>query len=143
MQAVSPYLLAIFVGWIVAQGLKYAIVVIRTRNFNHLRQLYVSGHMPSAHTFTVMALATVVALRDGIDSALFGIAALLAGIVMYDAMMVRRSVGEQGVALHALIREQKSKVVLQPTAKGHKPSEVAVGFALGVLIGLVVFLATK
>ena len=73
MQAVSPYLLAIFVGWIAAQGLKYAIAVIRTRNFNHLRQLYVSGHMPSAHTSTVMALATVVALRDGIDSALFGI----------------------------------------------------------------------
>lgn len=143
MDIISPYLLAIFVGWIVAQGLKYVIAVIRTRDFNHLRQLYVSGHMPSAHTSTVIALATVVALRDGIESALFGIAALSAAIVMYDAMMVRRSVGEQGVALHALLREQKSKVKLQPTAKGHTPSEVFVGFVLGVIIGLVVFLATK
>lgn len=143
METVSPYLLVIVVGWIVAQGLKYIFTVLRTRNINNFRQLYISGNMPSAHTATVIALTTMVALRDGIDSGLFGVTALFAAIVMYDAVMVRRSVGEQGNALQQLIKEQKSKVNIPRAAKGHTPAEVAVGFVLGVCVGLVVFLATK
>jgi hypothetical protein len=142
-EILSPYLIAIVAGWLVAQGAKYFIVAIKQRSFDHVRQLYLSGNMPSAHTATVTALVTTVALRDGIDSGLFGVAALLAGIVMYDAMMVRRSSGEQGMAIQQLIRESGSKVPLPRAAKGHEPLEVAVGALLGVVIGLVVFLATK
>lgn len=143
METISPYLLVIIVGWIVAQGLKYVFTVLRTRNINNFRQLYISGNMPSAHTATVIALTTMVGLRDGIDSGLFGVTALFAAIVMYDAVMVRRSVGEQGKALQQLIKEQKSKVNIPRAAKGHTPAEVAVGFLLGVAVGVVVFLATK
>lgn len=139
----SPYIIAILLGWIVAQGAKYLIVAAKQRSFDHLRQLYLSGNMPSSHSATVIALATVVALRDGVESGLFAVAALLAGIVMYDAVMVRRSSGEQGVAIQQLIREQKSKVALPRAAKGHTPVEVLVGALLGVAIGAVVFLATK
>jgi acid phosphatase family membrane protein YuiD len=139
----SPYISAILLGWITAQGAKYLIVAIRRRRFDHIRQLYLSGNMPSAHSATVLALVTVIGLRDGIGSGLFAVAALLAGIVMYDAVMVRRSSGEQGAAIQELIKEQKSKVALPRAAKGHTPVEVAVGALLGMLIGLVVFLATK
>jgi hypothetical protein len=62
---------------------------------------------------------------------------------MYDAIMVRRSSGEQGAAIHQLIKEQKSSVPLPRAAKGHTPVEVAVGALLGLIIGVVVFLATK
>lgn len=139
----SPYIVALIAGWVVAQGAKYIIMVIRHRSFDHLRQLYLSGNMPSAHSATVVALVVVIGLRDGIDSGLFGLAALLASIVMYDAMMVRRSSGEQGKALQQLIKEQKSNVPLPRAAKGHTPVEVLIGGALGSVIGLVVFLATK
>lgn len=139
----SPYLIAIVLGWVVAQGLKYIFAVIRTGDVGNLRQLYLSGNMPSSHSATVIALATVVALRDGFDSAVFGIAALFASIVMYDAVMVRRSVGEQGASLRALIKESRSKITLPRAAKGHTPAEVLVGSLLGVVIGLVVFVATK
>jgi len=139
----SPYLIAAIAGWIIAQGLKYVILVWKHRSFNHLRQLYLSGKMPSAHTATVVAVTTVIGMRDGVSSGLFGLAALLASIVMYDAMMVRRSSGEQGTAIQELIREQHSKVALPRAAKGHTPPEVFVGAVLGLLIGLVVFLATK
>lgn len=139
----SPYIIAIASAWVVGQGMKYLIVVVKNRSFGHVRQLYLSGNMPSAHSATVVALAMVVALRDGVSSGLFGIAALFAAIVMYDAVMVRRSSGEQGIAIQQLIKEQKSNVPLPRAAKGHTPVEVLAGAALGLIIGLVVFLATR
>ncbi|MET0980431.1 MAG: divergent PAP2 family protein [Candidatus Saccharimonadales bacterium] len=143
MGVVSPYIAAIFLSWIAGQGTKYLILVAKHRSFNHFRQLYISGNMPSAHTATVISVVTLVGLYEGVESGLFGVAVLLAGIVMYDAVMVRRSSGEQGAALQELIREQHSKVALPRAAKGHTPIEVLVGALLGLVIGLVVFLATN
>lgn len=142
--SLSPYLMAVVAGWLIAQGLKYILVALKNRNFDHIRQLYLSGNMPSAHSATTVALATVVGMRDGVDSALFAIAALFAGVVMYDAIMVRRSVGEQGVALETLIKLAKNKAMVIPrAARGHTPLEVLVGALLGGIIGLVVFFATN
>lgn len=143
MGEISPYLYAIAAGWVVAQGAKYIIVVFRTRSASDIRQLYLSGNMPSAHSATTIALLTVIALRDGIDTGLFGLASLFAAIVMYDSMMVRRSVGEQGAAIQALIKERASKVAVPRAAKGHTPLEVLVGIVVGLLVGLVVFFATN
>ena len=142
---ISPYLLTIVTSWVVAQGAKYLIIAIKNRNFSGFRQLYLSGNMPSAHSATVMSMATVVGLINGFESALFGIAIMVAGVVMYDAIMVRRSVGEQGLAIQELIKVAKNneRVVIPRAAKGHTPLEVVVGAILGVLIGLVVFIATK
>ncbi len=142
---ISPYLLTIVVSWIVAQGAKYLIIAIKNRNFSGFRQLYLSGNMPSAHSATVMSMATIVGLINGFESALFGIAIMVAGVVMYDAIMVRRSVGEQGLAIQELIKAAKNneRVAIPRAAKGHTPLEVAVGAFLGVTIGLVVFIATK
>lgn len=143
MDMISPYFIAIIAAWLIAQGAKYLLVAVRQRRFDHIRQLYLSGNMPSAHSATVAALAVVIGLREGITSSVFALAALFAAIVMYDAMMVRRSSGEQGRAIQQLIKEQKSKVALPRAAKGHTPVEVAVGAILGAVIGLVVFLATR
>ena len=139
----SPYLTAFVAAWVAGQGSKYIILVAKHRSFNHLRQLYLSGKMPSAHSSTVAAVTTLIGLTEGTNSAIFGLSILVSGVVMYDAMMVRRSSGEQGAAIQALIREQGSKVPLPRAAKGHTPVEVAVGALLGVAVGVVVFLATK
>jgi len=140
---ISPYIIAIIAGWLVAQGVKYILVAIKQRRFDHIRQLYLSGNMPSSHSATVVALVVLIGLKDGVDSGLFGLAVLFASIVMYDAVMVRRSSGEQGIAIQELIKEQKSAVALPRAAKGHTPVEVLVGAILGAVIGLVVFLATR
>jgi acid phosphatase family membrane protein YuiD len=143
MAFLSPYLIGIIAAWFIAQGAKYLIVAVKQRSFSHFRQLYLSGNMPSSHSATVIALVTIIGLRDGIDGGLFSLSALFAAIVMYDAVMVRRSSGEQGIAIQQLIKEQKSLIPLPRAAKGHTPVEVAVGALLGVIIGVVVFLATK
>lgn len=140
---ISPYVMVVALGWIFAQGLKYVFAVIKTKRIGNFRQFYTSGNMPSSHSACVVGLATVIGLRDGFESALFGIAFLFAAIVMYDAVMVRRSSGEQGLAIQELIKLGKAKVVLPRAAKGHTPAEVFVGAVLGAVLGLVVFVATK
>lgn len=140
---ISPYLIVIILGWIAAQGLKYVFAVIKTRKIGNFRQFYTSGNMPSSHTACVVGLATVVGLADGFDTALFGLAFLFAMIVMYDAVMVRRSSGEQGLAIQELIKLGKAKIILPRAAKGHTPLEVFAGALLGMVIGIVVFVATK
>lgn len=140
---ISPYLIVILLGWIVAQGLKYVFAVIKTKKIGNFRHLYSSGNMPSSHSACVVGLATVVGFVNGFDSAVFGLAFLFATIVMYDAVMVRRSAGEQGIAIQQLIKLGKAKIILPHSAKGHTPVEVLAGALLGVFLGLVVFLATK
>ncbi|MGO3702207.1 MAG: divergent PAP2 family protein [Candidatus Saccharimonadales bacterium] len=139
---ISPYLLAALAAWVVAQGAKYVVSVIRSRSVRKFRSLYVSGGMPSAHSATAMAVLVVVALKDGLDSGLFGVMALLAAIVMYDAMMVRRSSGKQGEIIQQLVKETGTKVTVPRFAKGHEPVEVAVGALVGTLVGAIVFFAT-
>ena len=141
-ELVSPYIVAGVLGWVVSQATKYVIASVKTRRLASYRQLYLSGRMPSAHSATVIAVLVVVGYLDGVQSGLFGLALVFASVVLYDAMMVRRSSGEQGVALSALLKEQKSKVPFPRVAMGHTPLEVAVGSFLGVLVGaLVCYLA--
>jgi hypothetical protein len=140
---VSPYLIAIVVTWFGAHVIKYVVAYFKKERRGFRSQLFTSGGMPSSHSATVVSMATVIALRDGVDSGLFGMAALFALIVMYDAVKVRRSSGEQGMAIRELIKEQKSSIKLPRAAKGHTPLEVTLGVFLGVIIGSIVFLATK
>lgn len=141
-ELVSTYLIAVVAAWIVAQGAKFLVATVKQQGGISYRHLYSSGNMPSSHTATVIALMTVIGLNDGIDSAVFGVATLFAAIVMYDAVMVRRSTGEQGEAIQKLIKEQKSKVQLPRAAKGHEPLEVAVGALIGITVGLFTFFIT-
>ncbi len=143
MLALSPYLLAAACAWLVAQGLKYFFVSLRDHSFRNLRQLYLSGNMPSAHSATAIALLVVIGARDGVDTAIFGLAALFSAVVMYDSVMVRRSSGEQGQAILAMLLERKSTIMIPRTAKGHTPLEVIVGAFVGAFVGYVVFLATS
>lgn len=143
MTTLSPYVLTVLASLVIAQGLKYCLLLIRGRTIDPVRQLYQPGNMPSAHSTSVVALLTLIGLRDGVESGLFGLALLFAIITIYDAVMVRRSVGEQGKAIHALIKAAGNGMPLPRAAKGHTPFELLVGAALGALIGSVVFLATN
>lgn len=139
----SPYLIAAASAWFLAQLLKYVVASIKAKDVRQYRQFYLSGSMPSAHSATVVALATVVGLVDGVGSAIFALAILFAAVVMYDALMVRRSSGEQGVVILRLLKDLKSPIVPPHVAKGHLPLEVLAGALLGFTIGLIVFFVTR
>ncbi len=141
--SISPYLIAAASGWILAQFFKYVVASIKAKNLRQFRQFYLSGNMPSAHSATVVSLAATIGLVEGLDSGLFALAAVFASVVMYDALMVRRSSGEQGAALLALFKDLKTAIPVPRVAKGHTPLEVLAGAALGLVIAVVVFVATK
>lgn len=141
------YLVAAIAAWTAAQGLKHLVRLLghnrRVFQNDPRHGLLLSGGMPSAHSATLVALTTVIGLQEGLNSAVFALAALLSAIVMYDAIMVRFSSGQQGDLLNALIREHKTKLKPVRVAHGHTVVEVVVGAVLGALIGTVVFFTLR
>lgn len=135
----SPYLIAFLSAYILTVVIKNIILSL-TKRKSHWRDGFKSGGMPSSHSAEVMALATVVGLIDGFGSALFGIAACLAAIVMYDAFHVRRAVGEQGKVIEELIVKAGVKVEKPYFTRGHRLIEVFVGALIGVMVGAIVAL---
>lgn len=134
----SLYLIAPLIAWFLAQFTKF-LLNKRSQAGQRWRLLYQSGNMPSAHTATLVALTTVIGMQDGTMSGLFAVALSLTAITAYDALMVRRSGGEQGLALRKLL--EISPFVKDPLpyqALGHRPLEVAAGALLGIVIGLCV-----
>ncbi|HEU5187709.1 MAG TPA: divergent PAP2 family protein [Candidatus Saccharimonadales bacterium] len=128
----SPYLLAPVFAWLVAQLLKLILAMVhqQTRDYSIF---FKSGSMPSSHTATMIALSSVIAIINGVDSALFGIAAVVSAVVIYDALNVRRAVGEQGKILGLLA--EKSKITQKfYKANGHVLADVLVGAAVGFVV---------
>lgn len=127
-------------GWLIAQILKTLIHLFFTKKFVAER-LVGSGGMPSSHSATVCALATSTAFSYGADSFEFAITAILAIIVMYDAMGVRRETGIQASLLNNIMEtfEQMGRSEFSATDKlkefvGHTPLQVFAGAILGILI---------
>ena len=126
-------------GWCVAQVIKTLIHLLMTKTFQAER-LVGSGGMPSSHSATVCALATAAAFECGVQSPEFALAMILAIIVMYDAMGVRRETGKQAQVLNDMLKifEEMGRKGLNAdeTLKefvGHTPFQVLVGGILGVV----------
>ena len=146
----NPVLIAPIVSWLLAQALKFIINLIVTKELK-LERLVGGGGMPSSHSATVGALATVTALTYGPASFEFAISAIFAMIVMYDAMNVRLETGRQGTFLNLLVKNEDIKEKLDEVERqqwpetifkeyvGHTPAQVAVGLVMGILIGWAAF----
>ncbi len=78
-------------------------------------------------------------------SNLFAVVVVFSIIFIHDALVARRSIGEQGMAVLKLISTSRfAKDPLPRIALGHKPLEVLAGGVLGVIVGLIVaFFITK
>ena len=125
-------------AWALAQILKTLIALFQGKGLD-FRYLFSSGGMPSSHSVIVTALATTAGMVEGFDSAVFGIAAILASIVLYDAAGVRQAVSQQAIVLNRIVREIRHR---EPLTKieadlreliGHTPFQVIVGASLGII----------
>lgn len=130
-------LMTALTAWFTAQVLKTMTSYWRHGAFNAER-LVGAGGMPSSHTALVVSLAVSIALRDGIESDLFALAVILAGIVMYDAAGVRRAAGRQAKVINKLVREMRVEHKVRETRLkellGHTPIEVLGGAIQGTLV---------
>jgi len=127
-------------GWLIAQILKTAIHTFFAKRFVAER-LIGSGGMPSSHSATVCALATASCVKYGAGSFEFAISLILALIVMYDAMGVRRETGIQAKLINEIMdafedmgREELSTDEKLKEFVGHTPLQVLAGAILGILI---------
>lgn len=130
-------------GWMVAQVLKTGLDMFLNRTFNPER-LVGSGGMPSSHSSTVCALTTASGLRYGLSSFEFAVSFILAMVVMYDAMGVRRETGKQAKLLNSILLENSwnfNGIEFQEKLKeyvGHTPLQVAAGAILGILLAFLI-----
>lgn len=141
------YLLSVaLTGWLVAQILKTIINFILLGKFSAER-LWGSGGMPSSHSSTVCALAVAAGRYAGTQSPIFAICVIVAAIVMYDAMGVRRETGEQAKILNQMITDWmdaesfRNPILADKKLKemvGHTPFEVLGGAVLGIALGFLI-----
>ena len=133
----SSYVVVPLVAWFLAQVLKYLGQAYKASSFKDLSFLYKSGNMPSSHSALMLSLLTVIGLRDGTGSVQFAIVLVLSVIVIYDAINVRRSVGDQGPVVVELARRAGLKPAIH-LAMGHRISEVVAGGIVGIVTAVVV-----
>lgn len=126
-------------AWAIAQLIKVFVTLAGEKRLD-LWFLLRSGGMPSSHTALVCALATAVAITNGLNSITFAITAILAMVVMYDAAGVRQAVSQQSTILNRIVKELWDK---RPRAEverdlrefiGHTPFQVIAGAALGIFV---------
>jgi len=132
-------LIAAVLGWLVAQLIKTLLALFRNRKLD-LGHMVSPGGMPSAHSALVTALATAIARLYGVQSSIFALAAVFAGVVMYDAAGVRLAVSQQASILNKMIDdffhsrgfdEHRLRELV-----GHTPVEVIAGALLGFAFGV-------
>lgn len=145
-QLLSNYvLICSILGWTLAQLLKTFITFIRTRRFDPER-LFGAGGMPSGHSATVTALVISISRSCGVSSVEFAIAIVLASIVIYDAMGVRRAAGEQAKVINQIVKVNNEDDIEENDIDaeelkerlGHTPLEVLGGVMLGILIPVII-----
>ncbi len=107
-------------------------------NWQHLLSDY--GGMPSSHTAFVSSLVTVIALREGFNSAAFAIAFMLMIVVVRDAVGFRREIGKNAALTNLVAKAVLKKDCPQLTERvGHKPTEVIAGFLTGCVLSIILY----
>lgn len=148
----TPLWIGVF-AIIFAQFLKVPIYFLATKKVDW--SLFTStGGMPSSHSAAVTSIATAVGLETGFGSPIFAVAAMLAGIVMYDASHVRFQAGQHAAALNEIRHDlqlffkeikrwpelnEEERIQDLKTLLGHKKSEVLIGGLSGIFLAFIVY----
>jgi uncharacterized protein len=133
----NPPLLLALLAMSSAQAFKFVSALLVRRRVDFTRLLGTGG-MPSSHSASVTALSVAVGLDQGWNSTLFGVAAFLSMVVMYDATGIRRAAGRQAQVLNRMLEDLTDYHKLQgerlKELLGHTPLEVLVGAAYGAFV---------
>lgn len=143
----NPIIEAAILANFMAQLLKIPIHYIKFRKWR-LGLIISTGGMPSSHAAFVASMATSVALYSGTNSVNFAIAFVVAAVVIYDAMGIRRHAGKHAAMLNKLIADLKEvknpgmmKKFSDPAYHkqfkellGHEPTETFWGTVFGILV---------
>ena len=141
-------LMCVVVAWFFAQFLKVIVTLFKEKTFRPRILLFSLGGMPSSHSASVTALCVACAIKYGFNSSVFAISALLAMVVMTDAMGVRWETGEQSKIINRLVKEiftgttEEAETALKELV-GHTPIQVFMGALVGFIVPFVMLLIMK
>ena len=102
------------------------------------------GGKPSAHTAFIIAVTVAVGLTDGWKSPLFALSGVVASILIYDILKMRKAVevslkmGEKALEFNHLTIADKP-----PQFKGHTLSEVIMGAIWGTFWAILICVFVK
>jgi uncharacterized protein len=135
----SPWFWSACLSWLIAQGIKTLVRLIRTGLID-FRMFVSTGGMPSAHSALVSGLATSIGLTEGFGTAVFSVSLAFALLTMFDASTVRRAAGMQAALLNEMVAEmfKNHRFSQRKLAEllGHTRLEVFIGMLIGVLTGI-------
>ena len=141
-------LITTIVAWFTAQFLKVIVTLVKEKTFKPKILLFSLGGMPSSHSASVTALCVACAIEHGFGSTYFALSAILAMVVMTDAMGVRWETGEQSKIINKLVREiftgtsEEAETALKELV-GHTPFQVMMGALVGVVVPFITMLIMK
>jgi acid phosphatase family membrane protein YuiD len=130
------YLITPVLTWMVVGPIKFLINSARQRSWAF--NLVGNGGFPSNHSAVVTSMATLIALREGMDHPAFGVAVTLAFIVMIDANSLRQHVGRHAGAINRLAGDSAGHTHLRERM-GHTLVEIGGGICTGVAMGFLLF----
>ncbi len=130
------YLVTPILTWMVVGPIKFLITSVRQRRWAF--NLVGNGGFPSNHSAVVSSMATLIALREGMDHPAFGVACTLAFIVMIDANSLRQHVGRHAAAINRLGTGAEGHVALRER-QGHTLVEIGGGICTGIAMGFALF----
>jgi acid phosphatase family membrane protein YuiD len=138
----NSIVLSAITSWFLAQAIKLAIMMLRTKQRNVKEMLQTiawrTGGMPSSHAALVSAMTTSIGIKEGVQSNLFALSFFVTLVIMRDAMGVRRSSGIQAKSLNSLGKSMEERIGVEYHAvkevQGHTPLEVVIGALLGIFI---------
>ena len=135
-------------AWFVAQFLKMVTTLFKEKKFKPSLMLFSSGGMPSSHSATVGALCTASFIEFGFSSFPFAVSAVIAMVVITDAMGVRWETGEQSKVINKIVKKlfagnpEDTETALKELV-GHTPFQVLMGVIVGIAVPLLMMLAMK
>lgn len=138
------YILVPIVAFALAQGTKIVLRSFKRKVTWH--DIFSYSDMPSGHTAVVTSIVVLLGLKLGIDSPIFGTAAVFAAIVISDAVGLRNYLGQHGRTLNVLVKDLKEDEFLDRTYPkllekiGHTPLQVLIGGLIGAATSIIGFL---
>ena len=127
--------IAVMLAVIVSQTTKIILSMIKDKRGFALKDIIVTGGMPSSHSAAVSSLFAILILETGLSNWTI-IAIVLFTIVVTDSMGVRRTAGEEAKAVNEIIKMERLKIHPLHYALGHKPIEVLAGIIIGFCVAL-------
>lgn len=122
------YAIVPFAAWLVAGSIKFIInsISLGQPAFGQIGY----GGLPSNHSAIVSSVATLVAIREGLNHPAFAVALALAFIVILDANSLRRQVGKHAELINRMNNEEPQAPLRE--RMGHSRMEIAAGILVGI-----------